>query len=184
MAKRGEMRQDNRDKMQVTFPFNLRHLCAVFPSDLPKNLVLTDSYGDAVVETEPFRGLGWPDVGPHLLKRCFEVVYFFSPPAMHYYLPAFIWCSGQDFEKVRLPVNNLLNCLRPTRNAASMAWRRARWERLSLRQWKAVRLWLEWLRSLSCAADLDSLEIAYAAVIDGAWHRPGQSTANKGNSRE
>jgi hypothetical protein len=157
--------------MLIQMPFTLEELIVAFPLSRPTSLPLTDSYDDAVTETEPFRDLNWLCVTGDLLRAKFEAPFFLSPEAIHYFLPAFVKCSLDDLEGVLLPLDNLLSCLSPTNNLSWMKWAQSRWERLSEEQWKILLKWLSWLKLATTVNQLHNLDSAYDAVAQKIWHK-------------
>lgn len=154
---------------KVEPPFTFKELASVFPIDMPINLVLTDSYDDAVDETEPFRGLTWDRVTPEMLRKNFEVPWFFSPVAMHYFLPAFMRCTMSGIGKMDLPLDYLLSAMSMKDNPPLVEWGKSRWEQLSAEQWAIITKWLLWLKTLPESGDFLNLESASDAVKTGVW---------------
>jgi len=157
--------------MQVNNSLSVQALSIIFPLEIPADLPLTDSYGDAVSETEPFRGLSWSDVPCALLLKCFEAPYFFSPEALHYFFPAFIVCSQIDCNEVELPLDSLLSLFKETDNLSWEEWRKARWKLFTKPQWAVVKEWLDWLHTTPNAPFLENLEAARLALSKGIWVR-------------
>jgi hypothetical protein len=155
--------------MQIKRPFSIEELEKAFPSKLPSNLLLTDSYGDAITETEAFKGITWREVKCDMFKKYFDVPSFFSPEAMHYFLPAFIWCSLTNLDEIDTALDGLLFIMSWTQNPNWMEWRKARWCRLTNEQWEVTQKWLEWLQTLPTASNLRDLSSAYNAVSSGIW---------------
>ena len=141
----------------------------MFPTEIPRGLILTDSYGDAVTEVSVFRDIPWNSVTPALLAEKFEAPYFFSALALCYYLPAYIYCSVIDISRVLLPVNTLLGLLSHANNSEWEQWRRQRWELLSPKQWIFVEHWVDWLLMNPKAECLSNLQTANDAVRRRVW---------------
>jgi hypothetical protein len=155
----------------MKLPFTYKQLLAAFEVDLPRNLILTNSYDDSITETKSFRNIAWNEATPEMLQKNFEVAYSFSPEAMYYFLPAFINCSLYNLNKVLLPLDYLLGCMSATENAIWMKWRKARWERLSAEQWGIIDKWLLWLQELPEAKELSNLSGAFEAVSQRIWSK-------------
>lgn len=139
-------------------PFKLNVLINIFSTEYPKNMLLTDSYADAVDETKPFSDIDWIDVTPEIFSEHFEVACCFSPEAMYYVLPAFIQCSITDIGKMELPLDYLFSMMSLERcNKSMLAWKDRRWEKLSLDQYEIVIRWLKWMGTLSELGDSTEL---------------------------
>ncbi len=155
--------------MQINGPINFKDLLERFPLEIPTGLLLTDSYGDFVEETEPFRGLLWRDVTCILMRDRFEVALAFSPEALHYFFPAFILNSEVDLDAMDLPIDYLLSVMIPSDDPAIMEWKLKRWGLFSMAQWELIRKWLDWLASAGNPSGLSNLEIAHKSVLEGVW---------------
>ena len=153
-----------------TCPFTLADLEAAFPLQIPYAMELTDSYGDAIDETEPFRGQRWDQVPPGMLRKHFEAACFFSPEAMRYFLPAFIKGTLAGINEIDLPLDYLLGMLSSEGALIADEWRATRWKGLSKEQWHLLVEWLRWLKQLPEMTDSHALDAALETAESGIWN--------------
>jgi hypothetical protein len=105
---------------------------------------LYTAVGDEVYEdTEPFRGKQWQELAPDFLQRHYNALFWFSPEAFHYYLPAFL--KGGLVTPDADYVVTILNFLEPTARETLAGFRAQRWARLSVAQITALEVWLRWI---------------------------------------
>jgi hypothetical protein len=143
---------------QTKQEFDSDELGKVFPQEMPDNLILTDSYGDAVTETAPFAGLRWSDVTWQTIKEHFEAPFFFSAAAFAYFLPAYIAQSQSSLPIITLAVENCLTVLSESPEEKIEKWRRLRWSKFNAKQLQVINRWTSWLQSIE--ANLDCLDSA------------------------
>ena len=165
--------------MPLSSRFDYSHLAKKFSIAIPDNLRLTDSiYPDAIEETGKFAGLSWDRVDSGLLRNEYDVLFFFSPEAMHYYFPAYMRCANEELATTRamkvmdLPLNTLLGQMFMSNNDVFNKWRRDRWRIFSQAQRDLILDWLDWLFSEftnHSLEALDNLVSARQAFKDGVW---------------
>jgi hypothetical protein len=134
------------------------------PSD--ENLCASVGY-EELKDTEPFRGRDWRDLDPAVLLRHQYALFWFTPEAFHYYLPAFLIAGIQ--RPRALYVITLLQILRPTKGAAAAAFARERWTLLTNSQIQALEEWLSWLLSQAKPGAKGEIEDALRVVKERFW---------------
>jgi hypothetical protein len=177
-------------------------LYGVFPRNLPDDLVqlarTTEEESpydtEARVETEKLRGKRWEDVKSELFQQCYDLPLLLSPPAFHYYFPAFIKQSQINISQLGLFVDTILNLLADTEvhwpEALSRieesflkenpeiqeavqsidmeglsAWREERWRLFTKEQWLVVQKWLIWMkRHAECDVNQSVLQKALGNI--------------------
>lgn len=95
---------------------------------------------EAREETDPFRGRQWQDLDPEFVETHLNGLFWFSPEAFHYYLPAFLR-AGLAKPKSDLALEVLL-FLRPEKDPQLAAFSKERWGLLSDEQIRTVEAWL------------------------------------------
>ena len=129
------------------------------------------SVGDEPLEdTEPFRGKRWQDlVDPEFLDRFQYALFWFTPEAFHYYLPAFL--KAGLLQPDAIFVTTILQILQPAAARTSAAFRRQRWELLTNTQTMALDEWLRWLVGQATPGGVFEEEIneALQIVRDRFW---------------
>jgi hypothetical protein len=102
------------------------------------------SFGpEAAEDTEPFVGKKWQDLDPDFIDRYQGALFWFTPEAFHYYLPAFLKAGLARPKAVH--VVTILQLLQPTSAETRFEFRKQRWKRLSEPQILAL---ADWLRQL------------------------------------
>jgi uncharacterized protein DUF6714 len=96
---------------------------------------------------EAFRGLQWQDVSVDLLLNQPDSLFFFTPEAYRYYLPAFMIAAVQSYADMDIVVINLVHTLIPPAKGQDHNRFEARMQGLNPRQRSAVRRFLEFLKS-------------------------------------
>lgn len=109
----------------------------------------TDAGGEGLEESSAFFGKDWRGLMPDFLHTYRDVLFWFTPSAFHYYLPAFL-CASLDVDvKSSIYVDTLLRLLRAD---AEDSFSRERWGRLSEEQIGVLEDWLDWL-ALEASSD-------------------------------
>ena len=123
-------------------------------------------------ETAAFADLPWPEVPADLVHSHYMALYFFTPEAFHYYLPAFLVVPLAAGDVHSLAVHNVVFTLQPTGDDAVMRFRRKRWKLLTKAEEAALGEWLEWMESQD-TDEVTGEEIAAAAkaVRERFWWR-------------
>ena len=104
---------------------------------------LCDSVGgEAFADTQPFRGKRWQELGPDFLERYQYALFWFTPKAFHYYLPAFL--LGGLARPDAVFVVTILQLLQPTADDTRARFREERWGLLSDAQVDSLEKWLCW----------------------------------------
>jgi hypothetical protein len=101
--------------------------------------------GEAREETGAFAGKPWPELDAATVETHAAALFFFTPEAFHYYLPAFLMEPLSGGETGSLAVHNVLFALKATGEPAVMRFRRTRWPLLTKKEVAAVEEWLDWL---------------------------------------
>ncbi len=106
---------------------------------------LCASFGDEALEdTEPFKGKEWQELRDvELLDEFQYALFWFTPEAFRYYLPAFLLGGFQKPNAVF--VLTILQLLWPGDDEESAVFRKQRWGLLSEEQRAALQEWLSWL---------------------------------------
>lgn len=137
----------------------------------PSEEDLCASVGDEPYEdTDPFRGRRWQDlVDPDFLDRYQYALFWFTPEAFHYYLPAFL--KAGLLKPDAIFVVSILQLLQPTDAGTSAAFRRQRWELLTDIQTRAFDEWLRWLIGQTTPGGVFEEEVkeALQVVRDRFW---------------
>jgi uncharacterized protein DUF6714 len=108
----------------------------------PHRDVIHASYGEEPAEeTEPFKGKNWRELDSNVVAAHPDaLLYWFTPVAFHYYLPAFLLAGLErpdaDF------VLDILLALKPEEDPTLAHFTRERWGRLDDRQIEALEAWL------------------------------------------
>jgi hypothetical protein len=134
---------------------------------------LHDRSTEAAADCEPFQGKRWQEVPAEVLDRHQYALFWFTPEAYHYYLPAFLRAGLVAPDAVF--VLSILQQLMPTDNEARARFRQARWGRLSPAQLAALQQWLQWLHEQAPPGGVFQEEISDAlnVVLDRHWWRSG-----------
>jgi hypothetical protein len=113
-------------------------------------------------ETAAFAGKPWPELEPAFVEEHAAALFFFTPEAFHYYLPAFLMVPLNGGDIGALAVHNVLFALKASGEPAVMRFRRTRWPLLTKKEIAAVE---EWLDGLLAEADgaVFAQEIAVAS---------------------
>lgn len=98
-----------------------------------------------------------------------EVLFWFTPEAFHYFLPAFLLQAVAREDPHALYVDLILQLLMDPDDAFA----RARWRRLSEPQSVALRAWLQWLLEKEPPASSDHARAQWAIELleQGAFRR-------------
>jgi hypothetical protein len=100
---------------------------------------------ESLEETEVFSGKQWRELDSDFLHRYRDALFWFTPEAFHYYLPAYLVAALVTGDENALYVHNLLFLIRPTRDDSLNEFRKERWEQLTDAQIQALESWLSWL---------------------------------------
>jgi hypothetical protein len=134
----------------------------------PAETSLTTSRGDEELEdTKPFRGKNWEDLDPDILPRYQYALFWFTPEAFHYYLPAFLRAGVTTPHAVY--VTTLLQLLQPTNDHTLAKFRKERWGLLTDPQIEALEQWLYWLLGQTKPGGEGEVEDALRVVRDRFW---------------
>jgi hypothetical protein len=120
---------------------------AAYPGD---DLLVYDTSGahlECIQVAEAFRGRHWPDVSVDQLLNQPDSLFFFTPEAYRYYLPAFMIAAVQSYVDMDIVVINLVHTLIPPAEGQDRNRFEARMQGLNARQRSAVRQFLEFLIS-------------------------------------
>lgn len=96
---------------------------------------------------EAFHGKAWDELSLPFLTYHREAVFFFTPRAWSYYLPAYMQAIITDYDGTDTMVNGLLATLAASRDADDEARRRARIAALNGRQRAALGKFIDWVAS-------------------------------------
>ncbi len=138
----------------------------------PKAEELAASGGDeASAEANAFRGKLWHELSAGFLHRNRDALFWFTPEAFHYYLPAYLTACVETEDINALYVHNVLSFLRPPENETLAHFRRERLSMLSHKQLDVLEKWLEWLRTRAVTGGVfeEELEDARKAVRQRSW---------------
>ena len=154
---------------------------------MPKNVEITikEAFGDVpppseedlcaflgdepLEETEPFRGRKWQDLDPDFLERYQGALFWFTPEAFHYYLPAFLKAGLVNPDAIF--VITILQLLWPAQNETSAEFRKGRWGLLTDIEITALEDWLRWLVGQTTPGDVFEEEVkkALQSLRDRIW---------------
>ncbi|MCA9681975.1 MAG: hypothetical protein KC457_07245 [Myxococcales bacterium] len=109
----------------------------------PDDRNYTTSKGEAYEEASEYFGRTREELSPEFLEQNRGVIFWFTPEAFLYYLPAFLRASVETDDEDALYIHSFLFLLRPNDQED---FARARWGLLNDKQVTALREWLEWLR--------------------------------------
>jgi hypothetical protein len=112
---------------------------------------------EALEETDPFRGKQWQDLDPDFVEAHLNGLFWFSPEAFHYYLPAFLR-AGLAKPKSDLALEVMLY-LRPEKDPELAAFSRERWSLLNDEQIRAMEAWLRAVFPADNGALPDALKV-------------------------
>jgi hypothetical protein len=136
------------------------------PGDEP---LASSSRPEECEDTEPFRGKIWQELGLNFLERHRNALFWFTPQAFCYYLPAFL----NEGLVVPYPdyVVSILNLLSPTENGQAWRFREERWRRLTPPQIEHCEEWLTALLVQAKPGGVFEEEVnrALQAVKDRYW---------------
>jgi hypothetical protein len=99
--------------------------------------------GEAEQDCAPFQGKRWRELTPDVLDLHHYALFWFTPQAFHYYLPAFL--TGGLAAPDAVFVVTILQILQPSDRESLAAFRQTRWALLSDSQIEALEAWLRWL---------------------------------------
>jgi hypothetical protein len=138
---------------------------------MPDRESLCASKGEeAEQDVAPFAGQSWQDIDERTLTKHYYVLYWFTPEAFHYYLPAFLVC-GLNHPRAIFVVS-LIQLLRPTRAADQRVFRQRRWSTLSENQTQALHDWLVQLLEQLEPAEQGEVASALEVVSRRMWWAP------------
>jgi hypothetical protein len=92
-----------------------------------------------------FRKKNWRDLSLEFLRENADALFFFSPIAFAYFLPAFLEITLRDFDHADMLPNNIVVSLSPSLSNYSPEQFSARIAHLTVPQRKAVAAFLEYL---------------------------------------
>jgi len=143
---------------------------------LKPNEGLCGSKGDeAESDVAAFAGRHWGDIDESVLLTHYNALYWFTPAAFCYYLPAFLACGLRHPRSTF--VVSLIQLLRPTRSAEQHAFRVKRWGRLNTEQVASLQTWLETLELLLDPSETDEVISAIEVVSRRYWWAPSSELA-------
>jgi hypothetical protein len=127
-----------------------------------------DVGGEGYEESSAFFGKRWQELAPDFLHTYRDVLFWFTPAAFHYYLPAFLRASLDTDDPNAIYVGTLLSLLRAD---AEDSFSRARWGRLNDAQIAVLRDWLGWLAGKAPPDHVLEREVSEAmeAVSERYW---------------
>jgi hypothetical protein len=94
---------------------------------------------------DAFRGKRWEELSVPFLTYHRDAVFFFTPRAWSYFLPAYMSAILARYDETDTMVNGLLATVTPTRNGDDEALRRSRIAALSSSQRVAFGMFIEWV---------------------------------------
>lgn len=116
-----------------------------YPEDLvqlSRNIPEEEPYDtEAFSATSEYEGVLWEKVESGMLANCYDIPFLFSAKAFHYFFPAFIRRSQQDYERLELFVDSLVFFIADSNDD----WSEKRWLEFSNKQLELVIKWLNWL---------------------------------------
>lgn len=119
--------------------------------------------GEAEQDCAPFQDKPWRELSPDALELHHYALFWFTPPAFHYYLPAFL--TGGLAAPDSVFVVTILQLLQPSDRESLAAFRQKRWTLLTAPQIAAVEAWLRWLLSQAAPGSVFAGEINDALKI-------------------
>jgi hypothetical protein len=133
----------------------------------PEDDQVVGSYGEEPLEeVAPFIGKKWNDLDPNVVAEHPDaLLYWFTPAAFHYYLPAFLK-AGWAHPEAEF-VFDILQSLEPDEKENLASFTRKRWGRLNDRQVEAVIMWL----TAIFPSDSTELQDAVAVLTQRYWQR-------------
>jgi hypothetical protein len=103
---------------------------------------------------EVFRGRSWRDLDLETLRRNASALFFFTPAAYRYYLPAFLIAAVRDFERADVIPDTIVCTLKKPKDSGEDAMLfQQRIEGLSEPQRNAVRSFLSHLATTHAGSD-------------------------------
>ena len=126
-------------------------------SDRPEpSQYITSRDVEAVEDSSEFVGRDWAGLSNDLLAANYNVLFWFTPKAFHYYLPAFLIAALKANDKDALYVHAILQILR---ELVGKDFCRERLALLSAEQLESIDGWLAWLMLDQTSEALFSLEV-------------------------
>jgi len=126
--------------------------------------------GEAREETGAFADKPWPELEPDFIETNRDALFFFTPEAFHYYLPAFLDAPLRTGDVDSLIVHNVLFTLKPQGEPNHLQFRRTRWQLLTKLEISALEEWLDWLLSQAGGAVFaQEIAAASSAIRERFW---------------
>jgi hypothetical protein len=117
---------------------------------------------------DDFRGKKWRDLRIDFIRKNADALFFFSPAAYAYYLPAFMQASLRDFDRADVVPSNIVVSLSPSLSQLTPAQFNLRIAHLTAPQRRAVSAFLKYLGT--AYADYFPLDYPQKA-LDEFWSR-------------
>jgi len=120
----------------------------IFPVAYPNDMTVFD--GDpsdviAIEETGLFSEKRWNEVDCSLFTEAFEVPFWFSPAAFHYFFPSIISCSLRNPSAVELCVDSALASISFGSDTKHNSWSSLRLSFFAQPQQEVLLSWIAWL---------------------------------------
>jgi hypothetical protein len=129
----------------------------------------TSPRGDeAYEESQQFWGRDWRTLEPDFLATYRDVLFWFTPQAFHYYLPAFLTIPVATDDETPIYVVTILQLLRAI---AKPSFCRERWRMLDDGQVAVLHDWLRWLLTKAPPSGVfhDEITEAIAVIQTRRW---------------
>jgi hypothetical protein len=138
----------------------------------PGDSCLTEGASSEAVDIADFlKGRRWQDLRLDELVRNHESVFFMTPEAIRYYLPAFLVVSVLHYQGANPIPSTLLFLLRLPKDAEDRSRFQTRFRSFGKPQRDAIKAFLEYLRDEQAE---DFLQADEASELLGWWNRSSQ----------
>ena len=143
-----------------------------FPiSPIPEGNLSASPVRESYVEANAFKGMNWKEVARDFAHRYRDAVFWFTPNAFHYYLPAFMAATLYGKGMDELFAGSIVRLLRFDEDLGFRKFRKERWSLLADGQCAELLRWLIFLRNTVDDESIytEDLEAAIETVKARAW---------------
>src|SRR5690349_10932784 len=147
MAPSGAETQSDRSEQSMSADTLSKAICEAFadsrkpdPAEIVRNLHLE---GEEI--RDAFRDQTWTELTVPFLTYHRQAVFFFTPEAWAYFVPAYMQAVVNRYEETDTMVNELLATIRPSNDVQSEVQRRARLKALSAAQRAVLVKFVDWV---------------------------------------
>ena len=120
-------------------------------------------------DTAPFEGRDWQDIDSDTISEHYYALYWFTPQAFLYYLPAFLRVGVNSPKAIH--VIKILQLLQPVEDPTLAQFRRERWQLLTDDQNRALEAWLSSLEAQARPGQKSEFSDAIRVVRERYWSK-------------